>query len=308
MNQVWSAFLFVFLEITSQEILLQFWSKEILSLILSYCPHISSKRDRHREDSSPKIQRESDESFLLLLWGSGLPAAANCVELYSSQRWQEQLWLQSPCRLRDDLLWVICHGLSQLCFCATSSNKWEALHNSEHRPPAEQHHLSLPSTLLWSSTCTARATWQQSSHVTVTSLVSCDKAVFWQEKAVKPWWPGARQGLSSSKVKAAVNNRAGGPNSQGFCGAQHSFYSAVWRYSVTTPVCGETQGHKWSCVTAAQDLLSWQSVQMCACFCFIWCAHPYFHLEGKRQLLLSASSCHYCLSLSQNSFEGERVC
>lgn len=136
-NQVWSAFLFVFLEITSQEILLQFWSKEILSLILFYCPHISSKQDRHREDSSPKIQGESDESFLLLLWGSGLPAAANCVELYSSQRWQEQLWLQSPCRLRDDLLWAICHGLSQLCFCATSSNKWEALHSSEHRPPAE---------------------------------------------------------------------------------------------------------------------------------------------------------------------------
>lgn len=144
-EQVWSAFLFVLLEITWQEILLPFWSKEILNLILFSCPHISTKQDRCREDSSPKIQGESDESFLLLLWGSGLPAAADCVELYSSQRWQEQLWLQSRCQLRDDLLWVICHRLSQLCFCATSSNKWEALHHSEHRPPAEQHHLSVSS-------------------------------------------------------------------------------------------------------------------------------------------------------------------
>lgn len=35
--------------------------------------------------------------------------------------------------------------LSQLCFCATSSNRWAALHHSERRPPAEQRHLSVPS-------------------------------------------------------------------------------------------------------------------------------------------------------------------
>lgn len=189
-NQVWSALLFVFLEITSQGILLQFWSKEILDLILFYCPHISSKQDRRREDSSPKIQGESDESFLLLLlWGSGLAAAANCVELYSSQRWQEQLWLQSPCQLRDYLLWVICQGLSHLCFCATSSNKREALHHSEHRPPAEQRHLSVPSAPLWS--LRAQPGLRDNS-VIVTSLLSWDKAAFWQEKAVKPWWSGGK--------------------------------------------------------------------------------------------------------------------
>lgn len=97
----------------------------------------------------------------------------------------------------------------------------------------------------------ARAVWQQLSHVIVTSLLSCDRAVFWQEKAVMPWRPGARQGLFSSRVKAAVNKRAGGPKSQVFCGAQYGFYSAVWGFSVTMPICGETQGHKWSCVTAA---------------------------------------------------------
>ena len=34
---------------------------------------------------------------------------------------------------------------------------------------------------------------------------------------------------------------------------------AVWGYSVTTPVCGETQRHTCSCITAAQTLLAWQS-------------------------------------------------
>lgn len=42
--------------------------------------------------------------------------------------------------------WSVTAGLSQLCFCATSSNKGEVLHHSEHCPPAEQRHLAVPST------------------------------------------------------------------------------------------------------------------------------------------------------------------
>lgn len=158
---MWSAFLFVFLEITSQEILLQLWSKEILNLILFSCPHISSKQDRRREDSSPKIQGESDESFLLLLWGSGLPAAADCVELCSFQRWQEQLWLQSRCQLRDDLLWVICPSCASVPPLQIDEQLWV-----QWTPPSCRATSPFcPQQLLWSSTGTARAMWQQLSHI-----------------------------------------------------------------------------------------------------------------------------------------------
>lgn len=56
------SFPFSILEITFQEILIIFWSKEILNLLLFSCPHISSKQIRFRKGSSLKAEREMNVS------------------------------------------------------------------------------------------------------------------------------------------------------------------------------------------------------------------------------------------------------
>lgn len=79
---------------------------------------------------------------------------------------------------------------------------------------------------------------------------------------------------------------------------------------MTTPVYGETQKHIFSCITAAQTLLSCES-QSGYVLVYVPSDMPGFNSiqKGKkRQLLFPGSSCHYCLSPAQNRFEEESIC
>lgn len=105
-------FLFATLETTSQEIFLKFWSKEIINLIF-LSSHLFKAGSIQGRFISKNTKRER-WGFLVVAVRVRTASVASCVELYSSQWWQEQLWLQSPCQLRDGLLWMICQEMSQL--------------------------------------------------------------------------------------------------------------------------------------------------------------------------------------------------
>lgn len=209
-EQVWSAFLFVFLEITSQEIL-QFSSKEILNLILFSCPRTSSKQDR--DAGKIHLPRYRERAMSLSCCCCCCCAGQDC-------QLQPAVWSfippsddKSSCGSKAAVSSeMICYGWSVMgcpsCASVPPLQINEKLCIAVNTALLPSTVTSVSPAAAASSACTAGPTWQQLSHIGVTSLLSCDKAVFWQEKAIQPWWPGAKQGLFSSSVKAAVTKRS----------------------------------------------------------------------------------------------------
>lgn len=164
---------------------------------------------------------------------------------------------------------MICYGWSvrgcpSWCLCAISSNKREALLHGLRRAPAGLPRpfcpqLAVANLCTYCKGCTAI--------VVLTKLVSCNKVIFWQEETVKRRWPGVRQGLFFSRIKAAVKKMAGWTKVLRFLWGSAQFL--LMRFggcSVTTPVYVTTQGLICSCITPAKILFSWERQCVCTLF------------------------------------------